>query len=90
MVIATSILKEAKGEIASQGDDNLSNYQVPANATFEQVLAHPEGFLQSATSFFYYNLSAWREKQQPASYISLTRQTHVSELKAGEQTVIQG
>ena len=89
MVIATCILKEAKEGILSQGDDSLSTYQVRLDVTFEQVLAHPEDFLQSATSFFYYNLSAWREKRQPASYISLTRQTHVSELKAGEQTVIQ-
>ncbi|MCC5633838.1 DUF2431 domain-containing protein [Nostoc sphaeroides CHAB 2801] len=89
MVITTSIFKEAKGEIAREGDSNLRDYQVPANTTFEQVLANPAAYLQTATSFFYYNLSAWKEKQQPASYISLTRQTHVSELKAGEETVIQ-
>lgn len=90
MVIATSIFKPAKDGVARQGDGDLSGYPMPSqDVTFKEVLADPEQFLKTATSFFYYNLSAWQEQQQPASYISLTRQTHVSELGAGEKTVIQ-
>ncbi|NEP50817.1 MAG: RHS repeat-associated core domain-containing protein, partial [Moorea sp. SIO3C2] len=88
-VIATSIFKKASGRIARTGDGDLLNYKMPANAGFAQILANPADYLQDATTFFYYNLSAWQDNQQPASYISLMRQTHVSDLQAGEQSVIQ-
>ena len=88
MVIATSIFKEASGGVARDGDGNLLNYTVRSPATFDQILANKAYYLQDATSFFYYNLFACQEKQ-PASYISLMRQTHVSDRQPGQPDIIQ-
>jgi RHS repeat-associated protein len=89
MVVVTSIFKEASDRVPRDGDGNLLNYKLRPDASFEKVLANQADYLQDATSYFYYNLFAWQEKGQPASYISLMRQTHVSDLQTGEQSVIQ-
>ncbi|MBW4680589.1 MAG: hypothetical protein KME19_10790 [Microcoleus vaginatus WJT46-NPBG5] len=89
MVVATFLFKQASDKVARIGDDDLSSYNVRSDASFEKVLANKADYLQDATSCFYYNLFAWQEKSQPASYISLVRRTHVSDLQLGEQSVIQ-
>ncbi|MDX1520766.1 MAG: toxin TcdB middle/C-terminal domain-containing protein, partial [Anaerolineae bacterium] len=94
MVIATSIFKEATNDGPRTGDGDLGQYALPPAATFDHILANKADYLQQATTFFYYNLSAWQEgcaagRCQPARHISLVRQTHVSELDPGTETVIQ-
>ncbi len=42
-------------------------------ASFNDVLANSENYLQGATSYFYYNLFAWKSEQQPPSSINLIR-----------------
>ena len=95
MVIATSIFKEAKNGYPRQGDGDIKNF-IRKDATFEQIIPNNGldeevlgSYLQEATTFFYYDLFAWQERQQPASYISLARPTHVSDLQAGNHSVIQ-
>ncbi|WP_353287176.1 SpvB/TcaC N-terminal domain-containing protein [Wolbachia endosymbiont (group B) of Gerris lacustris] len=83
VVIATSIYGSENGE--EKGDKPLLEYQVRKNPNFEDVLGTAEGangpeyYLQNATSFFYYDLEAWRRNGQPVHVINLLRETHVSE-----------
>ncbi|UJQ20366.1 hypothetical protein L2227_03995 [Wolbachia endosymbiont of Delia radicum] len=83
VVIATSIYGSENGE--EKGDKPLLEYQVRKNPNFEDVLGTvarangPEYYLQNATSFFYYDLDAWRKNGQPVHVINLQRETHVSE-----------
>ena len=94
MVLATSIFKEAQGGQPRQGDGDLRDYHVRPGATFDAVLADKAYYLQEASSFFFYDLRAWEragasEPRQPASYISLSRQSHVSDLPPGRESVIE-
>ncbi len=83
VVIATSIYGSENGE--EKGDKPLFEYQVRKNPNFEDILSlgeeanGPEYYLQNATSFFYYDLEAWRRNGQPVHVINLLRETHVSE-----------
>ncbi|WP_265034241.1 RHS repeat domain-containing protein [Wolbachia endosymbiont (group B) of Phalera bucephala] len=83
VVIAASIYGRENGE--EKGDKPLLEYQVRKNPNFEDVLGTAEGangpghYLQNATSFFYYDLEAWRKNGQPVHVINLQRETHVSE-----------
>lgn len=86
-VIATSIYGVTDGR--REGDIDLQDYQVIPDPTFEDVLANPAKYLQNATSYNFYDQSAWVDRGQPACYITLTRETHVSELPPGETSRIQ-
>lgn len=83
VVVATSLYGSEKGE--KKVDKPLLEYQVRKNPNFEDVLGladrgnGPEYYLQNATSFFYYDLDAWRKNGQPVHVINLQRETHVSE-----------
>jgi len=50
-----------------------AEYQQKSIPTFDQVISNPQDYLQGANSFFYYNLHAWTESQQPLSSINLVR-----------------
>lgn len=75
MVIATSIHGTENGK--KNGDKPLFEYQVRKNPNFENILGTaagangPEHYLQNATSFFYYDLEAWRRNGQPMHVINL-------------------
>lgn len=91
-VIATSMFKEKSGDRPRIGDGDLQDYKIKPDANFEDILAHPADYLQNASTFFYYNLNAWIDKEkpyQPPCAISLVRQTHVSDLAPDEESVIQ-
>ncbi len=88
MVIATSMFKEAQADNPRVGDGDLQTY-TQQKATFDDVIANPAQYLGSASSYFYYDLFAWKNRQQPANYISLVRQTHVSDLQPGQTSIIQ-
>jgi len=83
-VIATSV----HGQIGSQqtGDLPLGEYEVKQGATFDDVIANPATYLQSATAYFFYDLFAWADRQQPVNDIGITRTMHVQELLAGGKT----
>jgi RHS repeat-associated protein len=77
MVVATAVAgKNGEG-------DTLDNYQLPQilNTDMRAVMYNnPHDYLQDATSFFYYDLNAWRRDEQPNYALSIVRETHVSEL----------
>jgi RHS repeat-associated protein len=87
LVVATSIFGTVDGQ--REGDDDLSSYRRRPGATFDEVVAAPAFYLQNAATFFFYDLFAWKERQQPAASISLVRQTHVSDLVPCEESLIE-
>jgi len=52
-------------------DNEPAQYVPPGNASFDQVITNPQDYLQGAASYFYYNLNAWQDNQQPVSSIHL-------------------
>lgn len=86
MVMATSVYGTIDGR--NKGDSPVSDYKEKNNYTIDDIVANPTTYLQEATSFFYYNLEAWINNQQPPHFVSLLREKQVSELD-GETTPIQ-
>ncbi len=93
MVIATSVYGaeagKEKGDIPIFAKDGSPNYQVQPDPSMVDILANPQQYLQGATTFFFYDLEAWRTRQEPPQSVLIARETHVSELAAGEVTQYQ-
>jgi len=53
------------------------------------IITNSANYLQGATTYFYYDLNAWKERKEPPCFIELARETHVSDLAAGETTRIR-
>lgn len=79
-VIVTSAYGTING--VNTGDLPISEYVIQGNATFDDVLAHPENYLQGASSYFYNDIFAWKNRQQPLNAIGVTRMDHAYELQA--------
>ncbi|WP_338551345.1 SpvB/TcaC N-terminal domain-containing protein [Paenibacillus sp. KS-LC4] len=65
------------------GDGDLAQYLPVKDSSFEDVLAHPERYLQQASSFTYYDVHAWSQGKGPNRTVELYRETSVSE-EAGD------
>ncbi|ACV63633.1 YD repeat protein [Desulfofarcimen acetoxidans DSM 771] len=89
MVTVTSVFGTAGGK--PEGDCDLKDYRaIPGeNTTFDDVLVNPGKYLQSATTYFYYDLFTWKNKGEPACSIKLLRETHTSAIPAGEESRMQ-
>ncbi|RPH30727.1 MAG: sugar-binding protein [Bacteroidales bacterium] len=59
----------SNGQIAAE-------YKTPENGSFDDVINNPDKYLQGASTYFYYNLNAWIEKQQPTCSINLIRNNY--------------
>ena len=86
MVIATSVHGDESD--GNHGDEPLTNYTVIEPANVAEVVADPNKFLQKATTFFYYDLFAWMNSNQPVCFANVVRETHESELSGGNQTKV--
>ncbi|MFC0773418.1 SpvB/TcaC N-terminal domain-containing protein [Terrimonas alba] len=84
MEIATSIYGEESDRM--HGDESLTNYSIIRPAGINEVIADPHKFLQKATTFFYYDLDAWKDRSVPVCFCSIVRETHASELEEGKKT----
>ncbi|WP_315832766.1 SpvB/TcaC N-terminal domain-containing protein [Bradyrhizobium prioriisuperbiae] len=82
-LIATSLHKGATG------DKPLSDYVVRTGATLSDVVARPAYYLQGASSFQFTDMFAWSTDRRPTAVCSLARETHVSDLVAGEVSAIK-
>lgn len=71
------------------GDDDIATYELRELATFDDVLNHPEYYLQGMASYFFYDAYAWRRTRQPVAIISLVRQDFVSNESPENPCVIQ-
>ncbi|HVX27530.1 MAG TPA: toxin TcdB middle/C-terminal domain-containing protein, partial [Parafilimonas sp.] len=78
MVIATSVHGDESD--GNHGDEPLTNYTIIQPADVADVVANPNKFLQKATTFFYYDLFAWMNSNQPVCFVNVVRETHESEL----------
>lgn len=57
--------------------EGQAEYTNPGKASFEDVITSPGKYLQGASSYFYYNLDAWKEKpHQPTCSINLVRNNY--------------
>lgn len=80
MVVVTSLFGMEKGApigAMTLYDDgrNPKEYQPVKNPSFDDVIAHPNKYLQGASSYFFYDLEAWNSKTnpQPSNSIELIR-----------------
>lgn len=74
-------------------------YESRGNASLQNILNDVQlctdgkktksDYLQDATSYFFYDLFSWQDRQQPPHSVSLMRETHVHDLHADEPTNIQ-
>lgn len=95
MVIATSSFGIVDGK--AFGDMDLRNYQNVPNITFDKVVESVKDiasettnpFLQKASTYFFYDMYAFKERQQPVRFISLVRATYASELIDNKEGKIQ-
>ncbi|GGA44448.1 hypothetical protein [Okeania sp. KiyG1] len=69
MVIFTSFYGTENGEL--KGFSPLDNYQVKELPNLEQLMANPQDYLQSAASYFYYDLFAWKDNNVPVHAVNL-------------------
>lgn len=72
-----------------QGDEDLKEYKIIENENFEDVIANPYKYLQKASAFFYYDVFAWKERRLPSRFVSLIRETYISDLEYGNESRIQ-
>lgn len=85
-VIVTSRFKQDEvSKKIIEGDDPLSSYDttVLKDLTLEKVLEDPSIYLQNATAFFYYDMYAWKNIQQPVCFTRLSREIYVTAGIAG-------
>lgn len=75
MVIATTVM----GKVGKNEGDSLAGYtqkDYPNQDLRQDIYNDRMAYLQSATSFFYYDLHAWLRDSQPSYALSLDRETH--------------
>jgi RHS repeat-associated protein len=87
MVIATTIYGTEEGAV--KGDSPIADYEIMDSPNLEDIVNNPLDYLQEATSFFYYHLEPWETGNQPPHFVQVLRETHVSELETGEETMVQ-
>lgn len=86
-VIATSV-QGSEGS-TQKGDGDIGEYKVQAGGSLVEMLELPHKYLQSASSFLYYELDTWRHGRQPMTTLNVLREIHVSDLPSGEQSPVQ-
>ena len=86
VIVTSTFGTDASGPV---GDDPLTAYHLISDATFTDVIGDPAKYLQNATSFFFYDLMAWSDRQEPLSAVGLHRQIFIHDLKPGETSPIE-
>jgi RHS repeat-associated protein len=93
MVIATSVygteLGITKGDTPIFDPNGDPIYQIQTDASVTNVLADPGKYLQEATTFFYYDLDAWKDRSEPPQSILIAREIHVSDVGAQRAVPLQ-
>ena len=76
MVIVTSFYGTENGQ--PQGFAPLTDYQMKPTPSLDQLLTNPGDYLQGAASYFYYDLFAWQERQEPVHAVNLIAEDYDS------------
>jgi RHS repeat-associated protein len=87
MVTATSVYGTENS--INKGDLPLESYAVQNVTSLQDVIDNPHTYLQDATTFFYYDLEAWKDRGEPVQAIGLARESHVSELEPEAESEVQ-
>ncbi|KMQ50402.1 putative insecticidal toxin protein [Chitinispirillum alkaliphilum] len=82
MVIATSVYGTEKvdGVERRVGDNSLDDYKRESVVSIDEIIDNPWRFLQTATTFFYYDLHAYVDRNEPVQFVQLARERHVNEV----------
>lgn len=91
LVIATSVYgtePNAQGVDDPRGDLPLEDYQVQEVPNLRHVIDNPHVYLQNATTFFFYDVEAWKDREEPPQAVGLAREQHVLD-PGGEQSPVQ-
>jgi RHS repeat-associated protein len=72
-----------------QGHDDLKEYNAIANGSFEDVILNPNKYLQKTSAFFYYDLLSWKERKEPARFITLISENYSTDLEGGNESKVQ-
>lgn len=65
---------DAAGTVQPYGQDLLAVYNAQDDAKFNEIVANPASFVQSAAEFLYYDLDAWSQNAIPARSVRLVRE----------------
>jgi RHS repeat-associated protein len=87
MVIVTSMHGEETDGV--KGDAPLAEYIIQPVSDLDDVISDPHKYLQQATTFFYYDLFAFINQQQPPCVAGIVRETHTSNLPDNVQSKLQ-
>ncbi|MEM1119429.1 MAG: toxin TcdB middle/C-terminal domain-containing protein [Bacteroidota bacterium] len=87
MAIVTTHYGQTMGE--AEGNAPVAAYNLPSDASFDDVLSNPATYLQNASSYIYYDHLAWMTRREPACAISLVGEKYQSQLAAASDQVIQ-
>lgn len=91
-ILATSVHGEGgdgEGGTVALGDDPLAGHSADPGGSLEDVLREPNRFLQGATTFYHYDLLAWRGTDgggHPVHAVRVSRTTHERDLEDGAAT----
>lgn len=80
VIVATSYKWDPLNSTVLEGDDPLSSYDtsVLKDITLQKIIDDPAAYLQKCSTFFYYDMSAWEDAQQPVCFIKLSREIYVT------------
>jgi len=59
-----------------QGFAQLAEYQIQEVSDLKQLLDNPDDYLQSAASYFYYDLFAWKNRKIPVHAVNLIAENY--------------
>ncbi|MBL1278781.1 MAG: hypothetical protein COA33_000790 [Fluviicola sp.] len=81
--------EQDNGSIILNGDDPIDEYNRIVPLSVDEVVANPHQFLQGASSFFFYDVDAWKTRKAPPQFVSIVRETHARMLTNSVESVVQ-
>ena len=85
--MVTAVSTYGSEELVPKGDKKLEgNYSIVGDLSFDDIVANPGKYLQQASSFHYYDMTPVKaDDPRPLKSVTVSRDTHVSELAANEE-----
>ncbi|MBN1981643.1 MAG: hypothetical protein JW795_08935, partial [Chitinivibrionales bacterium] len=88
MVIATSVygseLQKPCGDLPLFTTDNTPAYTIVQPSSSADILNNPLRYLQTASTYLFYDLFAYKNRKEPLHFIQLSREKHVHNLTSSE------
>ena len=77
---------DATGAPRPYGHDRLSAWVPQSSPTFDDVVEHPEKYVQSAAQFVHYELDTWAKRGLPARTVKVVRESFRHDGEGGDTT----